>query len=374
VILNIEGQKFVEVKNISHILKCQHELLNVVKSEDTITGVIQLNAEFFLNNVFEPSVNKFEFSFVIEKNSDQNCLDLKLKYLTTSVLDNQGIQVDYQLELNIEESQVTEAFKQPSLEQPGEFDNIKDEIKDEVDKSLNDVLKRTKKDRKETNDKGTLDHMKGIVTDTAGHLSGLVTDTAGHAKEIVVDSAAFAKGLVVDSASLAKDIVTEAGSLVKEVVGTTAAHAKEIAGTTVDFSKEVLSDSAEFLKTTSGHAVNAVTDAAGHVKGIVTDTAGHVKEILPDVDDIKNLVGQAGNFVKITAQEVVSNAKDLASSAKSAFNHRNLKSRMSTYKVCYIKDENDLEKISQENNVSIEQLYRDNNYSIKDIVIIKENE
>jgi len=372
VILNIEGQKFIEVKNISHILKCQHELVNVVKSEDTITGVIQLNTEFFLNNLFEPSVNTFEFSFTIEKNSDQNCLDLKLKYLTTSVLDNQGVQVDYQLELNIEE--VTEAFKQPLFEQPGEFDNIKDEIKDEVDKNLNDVLKRTEEKRKEESDKSTLDHMKGIVTDTAGHLSDLVTDTAGHAKDVVVDSAAFAKGLVTDTAGFAKEVVTEAGSLVKEVVGTTAVHAKEIAGTTAEFTKEVLTDSAEFIKTTSGHAINTVTDAAGHVKGIVTDTAGHVKEILPDVEDIKNLVGQAGNFVKITAQEVASHAKDLASSAKSAFNHRNLKSRMSTYKVCYIKDENDLEKISQENNISIEQLYRDNNYSIKDAVIIKENE
>ncbi len=140
--LIIEAKEFIKINDISYILNFDYNLNDYLVNDELINGSIDLNIEYFLNNNQGIMNETKKINFSILNSNNYDIKNLKITNLDLSVLDNQGINVFYKLDLEYDIFEKSNNNK--------DLEKIKEEIVLDIDEKLENSLIEKNLIQKET--------------------------------------------------------------------------------------------------------------------------------------------------------------------------------------------------------------------------------
>jgi hypothetical protein len=148
--IELKLEKFLKIEGINYYLKSNYKLKEYIENEKNILVKIVLNVDFF-NNKEQFENSNLEFEFEIDKEETTKLISLELKDLQISVIDNQGIQVYYIIDLKAEkiimektlinEDIIEEKFiEEETIIEKENIEEIKQSIVEDVNTTLSEVF------------------------------------------------------------------------------------------------------------------------------------------------------------------------------------------------------------------------------------------
>lgn len=128
--LNIDGNYFLDLKGISHVLSHKEEISELNVEDEIICGKISLNLDYFTNESEEFKSNNFIIDFEIIKNKNHELKKLDISQFEFNVIDNNGLDISYQLKLDIIKHKETKNDNKKNEENKNDNEKDKDDVSD----------------------------------------------------------------------------------------------------------------------------------------------------------------------------------------------------------------------------------------------------
>lgn len=143
--IKINAKEFIKIVDISYVINYEYKLIEFKEEDNLIIGKVNIFLEYFLNN--NDGFKKEDFTFEFQIMNDKYEINkLIIQDLKIQVLDNQGINVDYDILLDyevrkeVEETPLIIEEIKIKDEEILEKEKLKDEIISEIDEKLKESL------------------------------------------------------------------------------------------------------------------------------------------------------------------------------------------------------------------------------------------